>query len=209
MTFLWVYAYNLRYPMMGFCGLGIALCLAIGLWSLGVKNKTAFASPENGDARWRTLTAAQSGVVLALVAALIWAVPAPNYAERIVYRDRTVEKKVPYIKFTATKTIFKQAAYKEVFDDCMDHVEDSAETNAQCHQQALVASRPVPEPPKVVVRRFISHDTYSQLFKQCNAFNMDDAFTKDPIRAAELRNDRLKTCSEAALKASTPRQYLH
>jgi len=195
-NWLLTFANNLSWPVIIFSLVGMVFCGATILRNISARGEAGMAAPV-------------CFLLLAAMVSMFWAIPAPDYDMKIVYRDKIVEKKVPVVKFTATKVITKVPLYKETFLDCMDHVEDSSSSNAQCHRQALEAVRASQPQPREVVKRFIQHDPYQELFKACNDYDLDDTFKKDPVEGARLRNERLRICHNNALQASTPRQYLH
>jgi hypothetical protein len=200
MTFLWVYAYNLRLP--------ISIAVVVGLVMLGVvayhSRKTAlrtqFAQPDNTDAKVRLMGCAQLSMILVGIWVLVAAIPAPDY--NVVYRDRvrTVERKVPVVKYTATRVITKAPIYSQVYAKCIDSYSSHAGDDELkiCHQSAIEASR-----PPQTVRVKLVHDSYKTLFDSCNesyAINKDDR--TPTLTPAMIRNQRMEVCRNVALTGS-------
>lgn len=206
MIFLWLLVFNLKLPMLLVSLTGIGLSSFIGYRALQRADDTVYASPENSNARFTQMTCLQSGVILAVFCALLWAVPSPTYDVRYV------EKPVPFpvvksIRYIAqTRTIVKPPLYSDVFEQCSDSLTGTGTRKAyknisddearQCHLQALEAT----SPSRIVTRTVEVHDSYKTLFDDCNDFSL--VGIKADALAAKIRNERLKICHDAALAGS-------
>lgn len=182
----WVFLHNLREPVAAFCVLGIVLCIMAAARSTYSRDSSS------------SVGLIHVGVILAVLASVMWAIPAPDYDVKIVYKDREVEKRVPVPVYKGVKEV--PSTYQNVYDKCIDSatVRADAELIKQCHQQAREASAP-PQAVKVVYKP----SPFLELFQKCNDYNLDQLFEKDPVAGAEARTRRIAVCKDMALQGST------
>ncbi len=206
MEFFWVYAYNLRWPILTLAVLLMAVSAFVGLRATMVRERTKFGDPDNTDAQWRQMASVQGAIAIGLLAALVFAIPSPTYNVRVIEKPaviRTIVKKVPVIKYTATKLVREPAVYDRAYKTCIDSLDISVggEETSQCHRQALEALR---MDKGVIVKTIKVKDSYKTLFDNCNDFTIDADDARSTVSAAQIRNERLQICHKVALDGSRP-----
>lgn len=202
---VWLFAYNLRWPSLLATLLVIALSVYIAFTAEDRRRRTQFGDPENTDAKWRQMASLQGSLLMVALSCILFAIPSPTYNVRDVPGpERVVVKNVPGpIQWRDGKEVVeKPPVYIDFFQKCMDTTggyQKTDEESQQCHKQALeaVAASKAPQgAPQVVIKR----DPYEQLFNNCN-----DRYSFDgvpPATAAPLRNERIRICHDAAMQAS-------
>lgn len=125
MTFLWVWAYALKFPLSVICGLATVICLFT--FAAGLKATNS----RNGDGHGQMLLGLNFSIFFAILWAAVYALPSPTY--NVVYKDRIVEKPVVkrVISQILTRTITKYPTldehiawcknnYNKTLEDCTD-----------------------------------------------------------------------------------------
>lgn len=205
MDWFLVFLYNLRIPVALLSAVGITICVVIGLHALKLRSHTKFADPENTDARWRTMATSQVAIILAIVAAIVWAIPSPDYDVRYVDRPTTVIKRVPVKVFSGTKTVYQPSTYQNVFDKCVDHYDYHTDKDvlSQCHTQAKEAVEASMPKPKIILRTVTKYNSYKELYESCiGDWSITDSDKAVNMSPAMIRNQRIQICVDAALKGS-------
>jgi hypothetical protein len=200
---VWIFAYNLRWPALFAMLLVIALSVYIAKEAEERRRRTQFGDPENTDAKWRQMAGLQGSLLMVGLTAILFAIPTPNYSVREVPGpERVVVKNVPGpIQWRDGKEIvYEQPLYLDFYQKCVDTISGnhSDDELALCHKQALegvAASKPAPQ-----IRVQFKRDPYEELFNNCN-----DRYGLDGVpseRAAGIRNERIRICHDAAMAAS-------
>lgn len=199
MAWFLVYLFNLRLPLLVVSGLGIGLCIMIGVWSSQSRSRYNSGTADHDAAVWRQMTSLKIAVMLSVLCALSWAIPAPDYDVR--YVDRPVQVEVVKWKpiFKGQKIVYD--SYKDLYEGCIAHTGDYADADETklCHKQAIEASRPAPRWIKQI-KTVTVHDTYKTLFDNCNDFSLDGV---PNAIVGGVRNERLAICHKAALEGSS------
>lgn len=200
LTFLWLLLYNLRIPFTVVAVLGIATAGYVGVVATEMRMIKPVGSIEFDSACWRQLAALQSGIIVALLAAFFWSVPAPDYDVKVV--EKPVQ--VPPLHLVRTEVryqprIIKEAvlpSYERFYSECTSQFVNrmDSDTAAQCHRQALEAIDRS-DPRKVIVRTITQHDPFAALFKECN-----DGYN---VSKEEQRDARIEVCRKVAATGST------
>ena len=202
MNWLVTYFYNLRLPLLVVASSGILVCAIVAYWSSQTRSRNTNNSSMHIAAVERQLVCLKGSLMLAVAAALIWAIPAPTFDQKIVYKDRVVDRKVEVPVFKGEKIVHEPSTYQNTFDKCVNssgyaHDDDLLR---QCHQQALEAVRETQAAPKEKIVYKVS--TYKSLFDSCNDNHdagIQSLSVKDSIGP---RNDRIIICHKAALEGS-------
>lgn len=183
----WVFLYNLRLPIAAFCLLGIALCVMAAARSQFSRDSSS------------SVGLIHVGVTLAILASVMWAIPAPDYDVKIVYKDREVEKRVPVPVYKGVKEV--PSTYQTIFDKCINsaNVRADGDLLKQCHQQAREASTPAP-----AVKVVYKPSPYKDLFDQCNdGWTGSISDMKDPQVTFKARQERMTFCQGYAAQGAT------
>ena len=198
MTWLMVYLYNLREPMLTVGIICIIVCAIIAMWSSKVRTRSPFASAMYIAAVERQLLSFKAALGIGLLSAFIWAIPSPEYDVRYKIKEVTVVQKVPVNVYSGIKVVHESSSYQSIFDHCISaHSGDTDnDTLNTCHRVAIEASQPV----RIVYR----NSSFKELFDDCNSrFQIDDRDhgTKGETPAV-IRNQRLDICRQMAFQGS-------
>ncbi len=205
MTFLWLYAYNLKLPLGLFTILGLAICGIVAFWSFKIRDKHVPVSIEHVNAHNRIWTSLHSAVVLSVIFILVCAIPSPDYdvriVEKVVYREKIkLVKQPPVIKYAGVKVVKQLDTYSIIYQQCIKAVTGNGnayltinEANT-CHKTALEGSR--------TVRIIKVKDTFKELFNNCNdRYSVNEE--KGQTDGRFVRNQRIEVCTKMAEAGST------
>lgn len=132
MEFFWVFAYNLKYPVTIGVSIGLLLCVIMFMQGLAANNRSPSKS---GDPRvaWSVM----SGMLLGVLWAFVYAVPAPDYNVKYVNKPVTVEKTKIVKVFAGTRVV--EPTWDQRFKYCKGEL---GETIDRCEQFANMAKAP-------------------------------------------------------------------
>lgn len=204
LNWLSVYFYNLRLPLLLVAGIGILVCALVAFWSSQTRSSNANNSSMHIAAVERQLVCLKGSLLLAVAAALIWAIPSPTFDQKIVFKDRVVEKRIPVPVFKGEKIIHEPSTYQNVFDKCVSSSSygHDADLLKMCHEQALTAVAATQPGPQIKERIVYKVSTYKTLFDNCND-NHDGGIVDLPkAQSIGPRNDRIVICHKAAMEGS-------
>jgi hypothetical protein len=156
--FLWLFAYNLKFPVTIAAGVGLLLSTVMFLQGLAANNRSAAKS---GDPRvaWGVF----SGLVFGLLWMGIYAVPSPTYNVKYVDRPVTIEKKVLVKVYAGTRVV--EPTWDQRLKYCIDTIGSNLD---RCEKFANDSKKPLVV--KKVVRTITNYvDTpFEQNVKWCN-----------------------------------------
>ena len=198
MTWFLLYIYNLREPTLVVGILSLIVCAVIAKWSSTTRTKNVIGSSAHIAAVERQLVCLKGSLLIGASAAIIWAIPSPDYDVRYKIKEVTVVQKVPVNVYSGVKVIHDTPAYQTVYDKCISSYSRSIDNDTiqLCHKNALEATQ--------TVRIEYRNSPFKELFDDCNnSYSIDEKdHGPNGETAALIRNQRLEICNKMATQGS-------
>ena len=125
-AYISTWLYGLSWPIVILAGIGIIVCVVTIIQAGEQRSKHEAKDVNWGLAAERQIMAIKALIAFAILYAVAWGCPPPDFQTKIVYRDRKTVEIVPY------KSLFDEC-YNQMITDYRDPDEKKRRAYAYCH----------------------------------------------------------------------------